>query len=225
VQHTTQTEQAVQQTEKMKLIYVYDALCGWCYGFSPAIQAFYKKHAADMSIEVVSGGMVTGDRIGPIGEVAPYISWAYKDVEQRTGVKFGDHFLNHTLKDGKAIFSSVPPAIALSIFKTQRPSQSLDFAARLQKAVYFDGIEPENYAAYGALAQEFSLDSTDFVQKMQDSTYLNLAKADFAKAAQLGVTGFPTVFVQKNDKIGAIGRGFLPLEDLEKNYSLIKDKL
>lgn len=58
----------------MKLIYVYDALCGWCYGFSPIIKQFYKKHKNHFdSIQVVSGGMIRGERIGAIGEVAPYI--------------------------------------------------------------------------------------------------------------------------------------------------------
>jgi putative protein-disulfide isomerase len=209
----------------MKLIYIYDALCGWCYGFSSTIQSFYQEYDHELELEVVSGGMVTGSRIGLIGEVASYISWAYKDVEQRTGVKFGEDFLNKTLKDGKAIFSSIPPAIALSVFKSQLPHKSLDFAERLQKAVYFDGIEPENYAAYGTLAQEFGLDATDFVSQMQESASLKAAEKDFAYTAQLQVSGFPTVFIQHGNKIAVIARGFLPLEHLQKNYTIAKQKI
>lgn len=54
--------------------------------------------------------MVVG-KVVPIGEVASYISWACKDVEKATGVKFGDGFLNDILKDGKAIFTSIYPSI------------------------------------------------------------------------------------------------------------------
>jgi len=88
--------------------------------------------------------MVTGNLVGSIGEVALYIAWAYKDVERSTDVKFGEAFLGHTLKSGKAIFSSVPPSIALTVFKSYKPAESVAFAARLQKAIYFEGIEPEH---------------------------------------------------------------------------------
>ena len=111
------TKESIKNADKIKLIYVYDALCGWCYGFSPVIDQFAKKYKNDLTFEVISGGMVTGGRIGSIGEVAGYISWAYKDVENATGIKFGNNFLNKTLKDGKAIFTSIPPAIAMSVFK------------------------------------------------------------------------------------------------------------
>ncbi len=59
--------------KKGKLIYVYDALCGWCYGFSPVISKIHKEYKDSLEFEVISGGMILGDRIGPIGEVASYI--------------------------------------------------------------------------------------------------------------------------------------------------------
>ena len=76
-----------------KLIYVYDALCGWCFGFSPVMSTFAKKYQSEIEVQVVSGGMIRGDRIGPIGEVAPYIKEAYKTVEDSTGITFGKAFL------------------------------------------------------------------------------------------------------------------------------------
>ncbi|MFW5762224.1 MAG: DsbA family protein, partial [Cyclobacteriaceae bacterium] len=92
-----------------KIIYCYDALCGWCYGFSPVMEKIHQQYQQDFQFEVISGGMITGERIGPVGEVAPYIKQAYKLVENTTGVKFGDDFLR-VLNEGKAIFTSIPPA-------------------------------------------------------------------------------------------------------------------
>lgn len=54
----------------MKIIYLYAALCGWCYGFSPVLHQFQEKYKGDVTIEVISGGMITGKKIGPIGKVA-----------------------------------------------------------------------------------------------------------------------------------------------------------
>ena len=207
----------------MKLIYVYDALCGWCYGFSPVMIEFQKMYRDSLTFEVISGGMITGGRIGPIGEVAPYISWAYKDVEKTTGIKFGDEFLNNTLKKGKAIFTSIPPAIALSVFKTLQPKNSLHFASELQIAIYFDGKEPENLEAYGQIAAKFGLDADLFVEKMKEPLYKKLAEDDFKKSTELGVSGFPAIFIEINNQYFIIGKGYMPFDTLNSKYlSIIK---
>lgn len=208
----------------MKVIYVYDALCGWCYGFSSVINEFEEKYKDQVSFEVISGGMITGNRIGPIGEVAPYISWAYKDVEKATGIKFGEKFLNETLKDGKAIFTSIPLGVAMSVFKKLQPRKSIAFASALQKAIYFDGMEPENLNACGAIAQKFDIDPDSFVVAMRDTANLELAKIDFQKSKELGVTGFPTVFVEIDNTYHKLSSGYLSLKSLESNFLALKNK-
>jgi putative protein-disulfide isomerase len=209
----------------MKLIYVYDPLCGWCYGFSPVIEAFVKKYQADFEVEVISGGMVTGDRIGPIGEVAPYIAWAYKDVENATGVKFGSNFLDHVLKKGTAIFTSLPASYALTAFKTLKPAEQLSFAARLQKAVYFDGFEPLDTGQYGLLAAEFGLQAANFLMAMQSPKNLAATHAEFAMSQKLGVRGFPTVFLKDLDTYYNLAKGAVSLKILEQNYLSVKSML
>lgn len=208
----------------MKVVYVYDALCGWCYGFSPVMSEFHEKYRDSLDFEVISGGMITGNRIGPIGEVAAYIGKAYKDVENATGVKFGESFLNETLAEGDAIFTSIPPSIALSVFKETDPDLGIAFAGALQKAFYYDGIEPGNFEAYGEIASRFGLDAQEFVEKMKDPTYRQGAEEDFRKSAALGVSGFPSVFIEKGETYYKIGSGYLPLSDLEKNFLAIKNK-
>jgi putative protein-disulfide isomerase len=213
-----------QNASKVKLIYVYDALCGWCYGFSPVIEKFYSNHTTELDVEVISGGMITGNRTGEIGKVASYISLAYKEVENASGVKFGEHFLNHTLKKGTAIFTSIPPAIALSAFKFFQPQNSLAFASTLQKAIYFEGIEPMAINEYGRLVKVYGIDSALFVSKMQDTTIVQLALADFEMSGKLGVTGFPTVFIEQNGKLELLTQGFVSLAILESKFKSLKRK-
>jgi len=209
----------------MKVIYVYDALCGWCYGFSPVMNQFLDKYKDSLAFEVVSGGMITGGRIGTISEVATYIIRAYKYVEKAANAKFGSDFLNITLKNGTAVFTSIPPAIALSVFKNYQEEKSIQFATALQTAIYFDGLEPENYAGYGKIAKEFGLDPDDFVAKMRDSVYIQNAQNDFKKSNDLGVSGFPTVFIENEGVYYKIASGFVPFNVLENNFLTIKNKL
>jgi putative protein-disulfide isomerase len=126
----------VVATMQHKLIYIYDALCGWCYGFSPVMQQIHAKYVGRLEFEVLSGGMMMGLRAGPIGEVAPYIERAYPDVERATGVRFGEDFLEKILRPGTAVLSSEMPGMALTAFRKHRPAEVLQFAHALQNALY-----------------------------------------------------------------------------------------
>jgi len=75
-----------------KILYVHDPLCGWCYGFIPALDAFAATHP-DIDIEVIPGGLVRGEKVGPYGDMLDYISTAAPRMTQITGQALGDAFL------------------------------------------------------------------------------------------------------------------------------------
>jgi putative protein-disulfide isomerase len=208
--------------KKGKLIYVYDALCGWCYGFSPVISKIHEEYKDSLEFEVISGGMILGDRIGPIGEVASYIKNAYKDVENRTGVKFGEGFLKDILEDGKVIFTSIPAANALSAFKEFIPEKAVEFAHSLQTAIYSDGIAPANESAYPPLVQKFGISSDEFATKMNSQEIAEKARLDFALSSQLQVNGFPTVFYTKDSsEFFVIARGYTEYDTLKERLDKV----
>jgi len=200
-----------------KIIYIYDALCGWCYGFSPVIEKIFQEYKNDFKFEVLSGGMITGDRVGPIGEVAPYIKQAYKQVEATSGVKFGDAFLTE-LENGKAIFTSIPPAMAMNIFKQNKPDEQVLFAAELQKMIYHEGIAPDNTQAYAAKVEQYGLDKQDFLIQMNNPDHKNATEKEFQKVARFGVRGFPTMIAQIDEKYYMLSNGYT-------SYDLLKEQM
>jgi putative protein-disulfide isomerase len=202
--------------EKPELIYVYDPLCGWCYGFSPVMMKVKEKYGESIRIGVVSGGMVIGEREGPVGNIAPYIKSAYKQVEEASGVKFGDNFINGTLEEGTTVFSSMPPALALTVFKSFNVSQSLDFAHAIQKMIYYDGKDPNLLSSYLELIKPYGINEKEFSDKYNDSTFSTETFKDFKLSNQLGVTGFPTVFIRHNGKLHIVTRGFDTFEKIDK---------
>ena len=104
--------------EKPALIYCYDAYCGWCYGFSPVIKKIAEEYKDVMDSDVLSGGMILPEVPTHIGIAAGYISKAYKNVEELTGIKFGADYLWHIEhpEDSDWYPNSEKPAIALCIF-------------------------------------------------------------------------------------------------------------
>lgn len=219
------TGQAQNPSDDMKptLTYYFDALCGWCFGFSPVIAEIHDKYQDQLNFEVVSGGLSLGSNSGPIGVVAPYIkAGAYKDVESYTGVKFGEAFVKGTLEEGTMVMNSIPPATALAIVREAHPEKAFEFAGLLHRAVYVDGMEPEDVDGYAKYAAQVGMDPAEFNAKMKDPAYAALAQADFQKANANGANGFPTVILDTGSEKVVLTRGYRDLASFE---SLLKQAL
>lgn len=200
---------------KLKFIYVYDALCGWCYGFSPVIKAMYDTYRDQFDFEVLSGGMFIGEREGSLAEVAPFIRSSYKTVEETTGIVFGEAYLRH-LETGEMHLSSEKPAIALSVFKSFQPENAVPFVHELQSSLYFDGKDVNDPELYRYLAVNHGIDPDEFEFRMAGEEYKQAAYYDFALAKQLQITGYPAALIQVDDsRFYLVAKGFTDLETLE----------
>lgn len=200
--------------EKTKLIYFYDALCGWCFGFSPVIQKIYQDNKDKYDFQIISGGMMTGERVGSINQIAPYIKTAYKRVEELSGVKFGEKYLNETLAEGTSVLNSLRPAIALSIVKALKPEQAFECAKLLHETIYVDGLGVDTDEFYSALAEKIFFDKEEFLKLMAFEEYLKLAEEDFMITKDFGINGFPTLVAEKNEKFYLVSNGFTPIENI-----------
>jgi putative protein-disulfide isomerase len=206
------------------IIYCYDAYCGWCYGFSPVIKNIWQRYNQAFDFETLSGGMIPENATRHISAIAPYISDAYKTVEQTTGVKFGEDFLWHIKNPDLSDWfpNSEMPAIAMAIFREKFPAATIGFAADLQDALYSEGRDLTDKEAYRHLLEKYDMDADDFYSKLADPAYKEKAHYDFSLVKQLGVTGFPCVFLQlEESKLYMIARGFSDSSSIEKRISNI----
>lgn len=201
--------------------YIFDVLCGWCYGFSPVIAQLEKEYRNDFDFRVISGGMILGEREGPIGEVAAYIKDAYKEVEATTGVTFGEAFLKNILAPGTAQFSSLPGALALATFRLYQPDNALAFARRMQEAIYKEGLPPVAAQTFGHCAEDFGMNATDFMRLMVDKDKLELVQNEFKVVKHWDIQGFPSVVYQKGDKGYLVNRGYRSYQDLKQSFEAI----
>ena len=206
---------------KPTVYYLYDALCGWCYGFSPVMRQFFEQHKTEADFRVVSGGMITAERIGPIFESAPYIRTAYKDVEQATGVQFGEPFLKGILAEGTTVMTSVPAATAMAVFQEKFPEKAVPFSADLLRMVYRDGEAPEHMSGYVERAAEYGFPRDEFRYKLNSKEYHDRAFADFDLAGQFGVSGFPSLIVHAGTEYFLLSRGYTSFSTLERVWNKI----
>ncbi len=206
---------------KDSIIYVFDPMCGWCYGFSNIIKNASEKYANDFHFTIISGGMVVGEREGPIGDFADYILGAYPRVEEYSGVKFGEPYLAK-LRDKSLYTSSVLPSIAIEVFKSYHPMQSISFASEIQKAYFFYGKDLRIDSVYEELAIKFGLNPQEFLLKLHSEEFKKKAFDGYAESQQLGVQGYPAVLAIKNGKYYALTRGFTNEKSLTEMLEKLK---
>lgn len=189
------------KNKNLKLIYCYDAYCGWCYGFSKVIQQIAESYKDVFEIEVLSGGMILDESYRSIGAMAKYIQSAYKQVEEFTGVKFGEGFLHHIFHPEESTLKlhSEKSSIALLILKEYHPEKAVAMAAAIQQLFNVEGLDLTEEESYQKVLAKYSIPTDEFYRKLHSNTYRENAYYEFQLVKQLRVTSFPQVLLQVDD--------------------------
>lgn len=207
--------------QKPTVLYVYDIMCGWCYGFSPVINKLYEEYKDRIDFETISGGMVTGDRIGPLSSsMSSYIKDAYKTIENRMDVEFGENYVN-SLDDLQKIQTSIPGSKLMTAFKSFATNKSVPFAHELQNAIFRDGASPDSLEEILNSCDTFGVDKQKLMIISKSEKVEPVMNHDFELSRRLGVTGFPTVFIILNDEIHQIARGATKYENIKQRLDSV----
>ena len=205
----------------MKILYFWDAYCGWCYGFNKLFTEFYKNHT-DIEIEIVSGGLYILENSNKISEY----TFKNEEIVDMYKVEFGEAY-NKVVEEGELVLNSVQPAIALNTVKELIPnSKLLDFAYDMQKKFFIEGKSLSEVSTYLELCEKYDLDFSDLALKLTIAFKdTNPIQQDFLKTLNLGIESYPTAVIEKNGKYFDLVGYATEAEDIEIHYNLIAKRL
>jgi putative protein-disulfide isomerase len=203
-------EQSVTDRDE-ELIYGFDPLCGWCFAFGPSYQAIRAAHP-DLPVTMRYGGLVLGERVGPIADHRDYLTRGLEQVRQTAGVAAGEAFLHGLLAEGSYVSNSEPPCRAIWAMEQLAPAGAADFAAALPDIHYIDGQPLDDPAVLGALAERHGADREAFVALWQSDAAREGVQRAFAEARTFGISSYPTVLYRRDDKLYMVAQGFAPPE-------------
>ena len=195
----------------MKLIFVGDPMCSWTYGFGKEMTAI-KEAMPELEVQVVVGGMAAGSKqvLDDAGKQFRLTHWAR--VEQMSGAEFNRDAL---MARKNSVYDTEPVCRAVVTARLIEPSVDLVKIFRaFQRAFYVDGADTTNgevLAQIGAAALQaegFEVDAKAFLAVFSSDNAIQAARADFTLTRQLGVQGFPSLFVEKDGKIGQLSSGY-----------------
>lgn len=207
--------------KEISLIYVWDAYCGWCYGFSKSIRTLHENHP-ELPLTLVSGGLFEGDRSLPL-KAYPHIPEANKRISQLTGAVYGEAYLE-LLANGTFVMDSEVAAIGFSALRSLAPERAVYFASAMQHAFYYEGKSLSDLETYREIAIAHNLDPDLVIERMKEKDTIDDAYADFAKVRQLNVNSYPTLLLKKGDEYISLGGGAMTAEKLEARLKEILEK-
>lgn len=113
---------------KPTLIYVSDAYCCWCYGFSPVVNRIVDENRDAVNVEILSGRMVgAGATIATFFSHFPDPMAIHQRVTQYSGQKFGENYLRHIAKPQASTLrmdSEIPAKALIAFEKASRARNS-----------------------------------------------------------------------------------------------------
>lgn len=204
----------------MKIYYIWDAYCGWSYGFNQIFKPFLSHHP-DIGVKLISGGLFVDEHVKALGDY-DYLPAANQAITERYGVHFGAGY-EAALAAGQLVLDSSKPATAFALMRDQVAQHAhLDLAMAIQTAFFQEGKSLSEVATYLEFARRFGLAKQTLRQELQEAfEAADLGKRDFEVAAVFGVTSYPTVILEVGDRYAILNTDVRTLDDLEARFQAI----
>ncbi|MBN3861068.1 DsbA family protein [Pseudomonas frederiksbergensis] len=187
----------------MILHYIYDPLCGWCYGAKPLVQAAQ----AVLPVIAHGGGMMTGANRQTVSpQLRNYVMPHDRRIAEYTGQPFGEAYFEGLLCDETAVFDSTPP-IAAVLAAEQIAGRGLALLGRLQTAHYVEGRRIADEAVLLELAIQMGLEPETFQQAFNEADTDRHIKDSRGLLARVGGQGFPTFALEQDGQFTLVDIG------------------
>ncbi|MDP1924120.1 MAG: DsbA family protein [Thiobacillus sp.] len=190
------------------LWYFADPMCSWCWGFSPVIEAVREAYHERLKIALVLGGLRPGTATPMTAAARDEILHHWHQVHARSGQPFR---FDGALPDG-FIYDTEPASRAVVTAGGIDPSQIFAMFKAIQTAFYAAGRDVTQPAVLAELAAGLGIDTAVFLHAFDSDAARAKTQAHFAQSRKAGVRGFPTLILQRGERIDRIADGYLPLD-------------
>lgn len=181
------------------LQYLYDPLCGWCYGAMPALAKLQR--VADLTLELLPTGLFADQ--GARAMDADFANFAWSNdqrIATRTGQDFSEAYRRLVLADHHQRFDSGPATLALSAVAVTAPAWEYEVLKTIQSSRYVDGRDVTSTATLVNILQTLGLSDAAALLAYPEPVLVDLNKARIRKAQELlqafAARGVPTLILE-----------------------------
>lgn len=199
---------------KAEIIYVFDGYCGWCWGIAAVVTRLASEFSDRFAFSALSGGLITGERIGPLGDFSTYIEKAVPRLVQMTGAVISDAYMARVRNRNTMQDSRMPAAVFSAITAAKPDTPTIELAHRILSLNFAEGADLSEADSYRELLTAYGLDAKAVTAALKDGTYFAAAEKQFAFAREIGAEAFPTIVYGRDGNYFPLCQGYQSYENL-----------
>lgn len=204
----------------MRLIYVADPMCSWCYGFGPQLADLRKQLAERLGVLVpvtlITGGLRPGQREPMAADKRDEILHHWHAVAERSGMPFDQSPEVAMRRDG-FVYDTEPACRAVVMAREvwgEDDERVLILFHAVQHAFYAEGRDTTQADVLREVAVANGIDAAHFDAVFDTEALRDETREDFRLSRRWGINGFPSLLVEQDGTLYQIGRGYAPAEAL-----------
>lgn len=190
-----------------RLIYMMDPMCSWCWGFAPVIDAIQAQYP-DLPLHLVPGGL----RAGVTDPIQDAARQALAEHWQAVADTSGQPLLTPDALPAGFVYNTEPACRALVVARELNADRVWALAREIQRAFYTQAEDVTQYSVLADLAEQVGYSRSRFSKVFVTEAAQAAVKADFARVADLGISGFPTLLAERNGMLALLSHGYQPAE-------------
>ncbi|ROZ71273.1 DsbA family protein [Ramlibacter sp. WS9] len=185
------------------LHYLFDPLCGWCYGAAPIVSGLLE--APGVKVDMLPTGMFSGGAARPMDDAFAGYAWSNDQrIERLTGQHFSEQYRNRVLGNRQQRFDSGPATLALTAVALTDPAREPEALQAIQRARFVDGRDVTSAETLADLLKSLDLGEAAARLAHPDADLLGATRARMGRAQALmqefGVGGVPTLIAESGAK-------------------------
>jgi putative protein-disulfide isomerase len=185
--------------------YLFDPLCGWCYGASPMIQKLEKlTQQSSFALELAPTGLFAGVNSRVMDATFAQYAWSNDlRIGKMTGQLFTEAYRTQVLGQTGSLLNSELATLALTAVSLTEPQREFETLKLFQEARYIHGLDITSPSVVEKLLRDKGLAAA--ADKLASgATELSLSNDARLQRAQrlmqtFGATGVPALIVTKGD--------------------------
>jgi putative protein-disulfide isomerase len=207
------------------LIYIADPMCSWCYGFGPELSALMQG-LPELPVEVVVGGLRPYNMQSMDEALKTTLLSHWHKVAEKTGLPFMDDALTRA----GFVYDTEPACRAVVAARKLAPTAALAVFQAIQHAFYAAGLDvtrSEVLSEIGATTLTklgFPTDAATFEATLTSEDTIRATHDDFTLTQKWGVTGFPTLVLERDGRLDLVTSGYVEMPLLVEQMQAIIDK-
>ena len=203
---------SLQSQNNMKLIYVGDPMCSWCYGIAPEWDKIKNDYKEKLDIAYLMGGLRPYYN-KPISELKDFLSDHWKHVNEASNQPFTYDILDRT----DINYDTEPPSRAVVAVRAINPHKVGQFFKATQMLFYLDNGNMNLSNTYHKVLSDLDIDIDRFDNLFESDEIKNATRSEFNQAKLLGVRSFPTVLLQIGEEHYIVTQGYRTCEQMSQS--------